>query len=380
MAEQLTWGTLRELAVFRAEQGCAVSLYLDLDPSVTPTAGDVDTRLHSLLGTAERSDGVTREELSHEAREALKGDLQRLRDYVENEFDRAGVHGLAVFAAGADGSWRTLSLGDRVPDEVAVGSTFRLAPLVSHMGGADGALVAVVSRERGEVFRLREGRLHELADLSEEAPRRHDQGGRSQARFQRHVDEFAADHLRTVTDELNRRVRRLGHMDVVIVCAEPMRGDVEALLAKETKDALAGWAAAEAHAGAPELLEVVKPILEGARARRVEETLERWREEAGKGARASSGWAQTLEAASDGKVELLLFRDGANREVWECPSCGRLTAEAGDCPLDGTTLERRDEGLDPTVHQVLAYGGTVLAVQDRPDLDPVEGIGALLRF
>ena len=380
MAEQLTWETLRELAAFRAEHGCAVSLYLDLDPSVTPTPGAADTRLHSLLGTAERSDAAASEGLSHQAREALKADIERLRDYVENEFDRAGVHGLALFAAGADGSWRTLSLGDRVPDEVAVGRTFRLAPLVGHMGHADGALVAVVSRERGEVFRLRDGRLRELADLSDETSRRHDQGGRSEARSQGHADEVAADHLRTVTDELNRRVRRLGHLDVVIVCPEPMRGDLEALLAKETKDALAGWAVAEAHAGAPELLEAAKPILEEARARRVEETLERWREEAGKGGRASSGWAQTLEAASDGKVELLLFRDGASREVWECPACGRLMAEAGECPLDGTALEQRDEGLDPTVHRVLAYGGTVLAVQDRPDLDPVEGIGALLRF
>ncbi len=30
---------LRELAAFRAENGCAISLYLDLDPSIVPTAG-----------------------------------------------------------------------------------------------------------------------------------------------------------------------------------------------------------------------------------------------------------------------------------------------------------------------------------------------------
>ena len=38
MARTITWDELRDLAAFEAEKGCAVSLYLDLDPSVTPTA------------------------------------------------------------------------------------------------------------------------------------------------------------------------------------------------------------------------------------------------------------------------------------------------------------------------------------------------------
>jgi hypothetical protein len=32
------------------------------------------------------------------------------------------------------------------------------------------------------------------------------------------------------------------------------------------------------------------------------------------------------------------------------------------------------------VHPTLAHGGTVWALHQRRDLDPVEGIGALLRF
>ena len=50
------------------------------------------------------------------------------------------------------------------------------------------------------------------------------------------------------------------------------------------------------------------------------------------------------------------------------------------CPLDGTTMEHRDDGLDLAVRLTLAYGGDLLAVEHRQDLDPVEGIGAILRF
>ena len=42
MAETVSWDGLRELAEFRAEKGCAISFYLDLDPKTVPTAGDVD--------------------------------------------------------------------------------------------------------------------------------------------------------------------------------------------------------------------------------------------------------------------------------------------------------------------------------------------------
>jgi hypothetical protein len=40
----------------------------------------------------------------------------------------------------------------------------------------------------------------------------------------------------------------------------------------------------------------------------------------------------------------------------------------------------RDEGLDLVLHQTLVRGGKALVVTTRRDLDPVGGIGALLRF
>jgi hypothetical protein len=43
-------------------------------------------------------------------------------------------------------------------------------------------------------------------------------------------------------------------------------------------------------------------------------------------------------------------------------------------------MEERSEGLDLAVHQTLAHGGSVLALRHHHDLEPVEGLGALLRF
>ena len=130
MAETVTWDVLRELAEFRAEKGCAISLYVNLDPSVSPTADDADTRISSLIDEAERSQGANSSHLTHEQRVGLKADFERITDYFENQFSRDGTQGVAIFLAGLDNAWRALSLSDPVPDKARVSGEFYLAPLV----------------------------------------------------------------------------------------------------------------------------------------------------------------------------------------------------------------------------------------------------------
>jgi hypothetical protein len=43
-------------------------------------------------------------------------------------------------------------------------------------------------------------------------------------------------------------------------------------------------------------------------------------------------------------------------------------------------MESRDEGCDLVVHLTLAHGGSVHVIRDARDLEPVGGVGALLRF
>lgn len=380
MAATVSWEGLRSLAAFRAEKGCAISLYVDLDPSVTPTAGDTQARVNSLLDGASRSAGAVRGDMTHDQKQSLRADIDRVRRYFESEFNRDGAHGVAVFCAGIDNVWRALPLTESVADQVRVNREFFLTPLVPLVGRGEGALVALVGRERGEVFRLHAGRLEEVADHYDHQPRRHDQGGRSQSRMQRHADTLAEEHMRDVADEVDRQLRRFGQPRVVVVSSEETRAEFERLLSHEARSAVIGWAHAEAHASAPELLGIVAPVLQGWRAQQEAHTLERWREEAGRNGRAASGWGPTLEAASDGRVDILLFQEGTDRPAYRCPACGRLALSAERCPLDATAMDLCDDGLDLAIHQTLAHGGTVWAAQHRRDLDPVEGIGALLRY
>ena len=381
MAGSITWEQLRELAAFRARQGCAVSLYVGLDPSIVPTPGDLASHTRSVLASAERQLDERRATLSHEERKALGRDLERIEAWFENEFSREGVRGVAVFSAELDDLFLPLLLPWTVDDEARIAGQLYLAPLVRVVGRGDGAIVAYVGRERGDVYRLRAGQLVPLVDETAEVPGRHDQGGWSQARYERHIETIVDRHLREVADALDRCVRGLRDVRVVLAGAEEIRAGFEDLISAEVRAALVGWASAEAHVDAPRLLEAARPLLDEWRTGREEELLARWREEAGRNGRAATGWEETLQAASDGRVELLLVQEGADRPAYVCPECGRAQTVDGSCPLDGTTLQPADTGLDLAVHQTLTHGGTVEVIgEEHRDLEPVGGVAALLRF
>jgi hypothetical protein len=86
-----------------------------------------------------------------------------------------------------------------------------------------------------------------------------------------------------------------------------------------------------------------------------------------------------LDAASDARIELLLVEEGSSARAWECPQCGRVTADGGSCPLDGAKLEERDDAVGLALRGALAGGGSIVRVGSGA-LRDAKGIGALLRF
>src|SRR5262249_24904758 len=151
-----------------------------------------------------------------------------------------------------------------------------ISSLVPLVGKGDGAIVALIDRERGLLFRLANGRLEPLADLTDEQPGRHDQGGWSQSRYQRHIDELAREHLRTVAESLDRHVRDGLARHVVVVGPEEARATFADLISIETRNCLVGMTPGEGHATSAELLAIARPFLEQVRLDEEGAILSRW--------------------------------------------------------------------------------------------------------
>ena len=377
MPATVTDSVLRTISAFRAVNGCAISLYIDLDPSSTPTTPHAESKFNALLSELEKE--ADAHHAARDCRLALRDDLARIRAWWDDEFERGGAKGVAVFASSADAEFRALPLAEPVGDLARIGSEFTVAPLAGQLGH-DGSLVAVLSRERGNVYRVSGGRLIEIVDETEETQGRHSQGGWSQARYQRHIEHLVQQHLKTVGQEIDKHARGADGLQIVVVAPEELRGEIESTLSREAREAVVGWASAEAHAGPNELLAVVRPLLDEARARHEQDALEQWQEEHGRGGRAAAGWKQTLDAACDGRVEVLLLdASSAGHRAWVCPQCGRASADGGRCPLDDAKLEETPDAADLAIHRALSHGGAIVRFGTGA-LGDAAGVGATLRY
>src|SRR5438552_1671348 len=88
VAATVSWDQLRDLAGFRARKGCAISIFLNLDPSLAATAPEVATKINSLLDEAEKREAARRDRgggrprAAHRRRRGrglLGGDARRVR-------------------------------------------------------------------------------------------------------------------------------------------------------------------------------------------------------------------------------------------------------------------------------------------------------------
>jgi len=366
----------RSLAGFRAERGLAISIFLDLDPSIVPTAMELRSRVASVVDEARKRVAELTPELGHGETMGARDDLDAAESFLAEELDRSGARGFALYLAGRDGLRRELPLPTPVEDAAHVARTFALTPLLDALERDRDFVLVAVGRERGTLWRSRSGQTELLDDRTEEIARRHDQGGWSQARLQRSVDNDARAHFRKVADFLAQAIEPGSGTLVLVSCVEEQRPEFEELLASHVRELLLGWTASEAHAG-PEALEVeAERLLEEQLGRERAALLERFglarREKL-----ATASWDVALEAAADGAIEAALV-DGRSPEAWVCPQCGRGTLVPGACPLDGTRLgEEPGRALELVVRGTLVHSGEIRRAER---LDDFEGVVVLLRF
>src|SRR4051812_31052678 len=290
---QLSPDTLRRLAEFRPDDGKVVSIYLNLDPTEFASGPARSTAINSVLDQAARA--------AREEDPSVREDVERVRD-VFRGFDFQGTHGVAVFACGSQDLLDVIKLPRAVENGVVVDDAPYIEPLIE-MHTAVRYGVVLVNRQTARIFRASRHRLAEVARVDDEVHRRHDQGGWSQARYQRSVDKEATDHLKNAVDELLRRFNRRKFDALFVAAPEGVWADFEDRLHPYLKERLAGRFDIDVeHTTA----EAVQAAAEGVIAdyeRKLEaEALDRLVAARNSGGRGVSGLEETLDALNQQRV------------------------------------------------------------------------------
>lgn len=371
----------RRLVAHQAEHP-VVSLYLDLDPERFATPPARASQIRSLLDGARRE--VERDaSLGHESRQALREDLERIETYLHSaEAPVQGARALAVFCSLRDQLFEVVPLARPTEALAVIERKPYVEPLVRGMEDRQWC-VALVSRRSARVLSGPGDRLEERQRIEDNVHPQHDQGGWSQARYQRSVDKDADDHLRRVAEMLFRRWRRErfdrlalgGPAEAVTRLQSFLHEDLRPLLTERRIDVDVSAASEDAiRAAAARLVEEDDRERERA-------ALDRLAAAEGTGGRGAGGLEETLRALGEQRVDTLLLDPRFDRVGARCPSCGLLLSRAdGTCPADGAALQPVQRLREAVVEAALAQDAHVMAVRHFPDLGPFQGIAALLRY
>ena len=350
-ANTITRGRLRRLAELRPQRGMVLSVFFNLDPSEFATPAARATELNSVVNAAARK-VEDAEGLEHDERVALRADVDRVRDVLRGPgLASNGTHGLAVFACGTADVLEVVRLPHPIESRAIVDDHACVEPLV-RSDSSERWCVLLVNRKTARIFLGTAAGLDEIDHIEGDTHRQHDQGGWSQKRYQRSVEQEKLNHLGHALDTLFARFKRRPFDHLVVGAPEELVTEVEEKLHPYLRARLAGRLGIDVENSTPaDVSAAAGEVIDRHVAAVEREALDRMQQGIGRGDRGVSRPEPVMEALEQARVEILLLADD-----FDAPE------------------------LDEAVEKAITQSAQVVVVRHHDDLVMHGGIGAVLRF
>ncbi len=368
-----------------AGQHPVISVVFDLNPSEFATASARATQATSLLDAAHNLETAD-QSLSHDARQAIRSDLERLKTYLgSDDLPVSGAGALAIFVSHGSGLFETVALSQPSTSSIYLDREPHIEPVVVEPAARRWCAVLVSARD--VTIDMGAGATVLTRRTGSDYVRGHSQ---SDGNDERSHEQDIEGHLIAVSQQLSDD-HRAGRFDVLAI-----GGPVDALtglegrLPDDLRSALAGRLDVDPSAATEaDLAAAVGKLLAQTHAEAQAQTLAEFSGQlaAARGqdgpARAVAGVADVLEALAEQRVKTLLLADDFHAAGAQCPQCRMLLpADVSECPIDGTTTSPVADLREPMIAAAVRQDATVLVIPepDEPLRAPDHRAGALLRF
>jgi peptide chain release factor subunit 1 len=336
---------LDRLASFEPGPFPVLSLYLNLQPS-DRGRDQFDPFLRKELNERLRTYPRGGPE-----RQSLEADADKIRDYAAR-LD-GSLNGLALFASSGAGLFEAMPLAAPIEaHRLYIGDRPHLYPLARLLDQYPRYLALVADTHSARIFVFAANAVVKSEHIENEKTKHHKQGGWSQARYQRHTENFHLLHAKEVVDAVDRIVREEGLDKILIAGDEVIVPLLREQLPKHLNDAVIDILKLDIRTPDHEVLSATLDALRQKDAEtdreRVEALLDAYRGN-GLGAVGAENVRQAFEL---GQVDELLIT--ANAEA----------AEA-------------DQEL---IRLASSTSASVRFIEDAALLEGVGGVGAFLRF
>lgn len=366
---------LTRLAALKSEDGI-LSTYIKVDPQLMYDRGHP---LAQFKGAVKR---FTRRANNARRLATLEREKERVLRFLEG-WEPSG-RGLVIFSCQPAEIWEVLSLDVPVPSFVDADTTTNTAFLVRVLDEYPRFVVALVQRDRARIYIAEQRSARERAEITSGVPGRHDQGGSAQARFERHIEFLALEHLKKVADELEQLYyERPFNRLAVGGTEEAVKELVKTLPQQLSRRVIGTFAVDFKHETEEAMLERARQVREEDERRLEKELVERVVDAAKSGGQGVLGIEEALRAVREGRVHTLLVADGAMKDGTACLSCDYFAAKKFErCPVCGGAAEPASDIVDRAVERAFLAGAHVEIVlgEARRWLVAQGGMAAILRY
>jgi peptide subunit release factor 1 (eRF1) len=299
---------------------------------------------------------------------SLEKDAARIREYVAAV--EGSVNGLAIFACSGAGLFEPIELAAPIDaHRLYISDQPHLYPLARLLDEYPRYLALLTDTHSARIFVFATNAVEKTEQIESEKAKHHKQGGWSQARYQRHVENFHLHHAKEVADAVARLVRDEA-IDKVIVAAEEV---VMPLLLehfpKDVSDRLVDVLKLDVRAPERVVLETTIAALRKKDAQddreRVDELVGAYRANG----LACVGFEDTKRALERGQVEELV--------ITAAPDKLAVTGGGSDQQAAGNAAEW---AADELVLQARNTSAKIRFIEDAALLASVGGVGAFLRY
>lgn len=321
-------------------------------------------------------------ETGSEERQSFEEDFVRITRYLESEIPPA-VQGIAIFACSAEKDWFEVGHFD-VPFErnrLFVSDRPHLYPLARMIDQYRRYAVVLADTNRAQIFVFAAGRAVEKEKLENVKTKHTKVGGWSQARYQRHEQNYHMQHAKEVVDNLEKIVRDEGIEHIVLAGDEAtviplLREQMPKTLEEKVIDTLSLGINTPEH----ELLEESLTAFQRNDSLTDMEKVERLLNEYRADDLGVAGVPETLAALSNGQVEEMLIAAKAENIQFDKEEVEKvLTLYRGEEPLPDE-LDQRSVADELVKRANVLSSAKVTFVEDSTRLERLGGVGALLRY
>lgn len=368
---------LDRLAAFEPQDAPVLSLYLNLAAD-QHGRDNFETFIRKALPDRQRAF----REGSRE-RESFDRDMQRIHDYLSVEVNRS-ANGLALFACAAADLFEPIQL--QVPlseHSLYVASMPHLYPLASLVDRYPRYAAVVLDTNRARIVVFSLGEVERKQEIENVKTRRSTMGGWSQARYQRHTENFHLQHVKEVVDALDKIVSAENIQHIIVAGDAVVVPMVKEQLPQRLRERLVDTVNLDKRVAESDLLESTLARLrerdaEGD-AQVVADVVGAW-QASGLGV---VGPEAALSALERGQVDELLIAGSPDvlKPVQKLPADAAPGAvEASTSDPTGPADESRLKLASELVNRAHQTGARVRFIEDPGLLGELGGVAASLRF